>query len=225
MTARRVIGWANVVVTGAATLALSGPAAAQTGAIFWDRRGAAGGCCHGDNGHDGAPATDNFIDSQSGLDVRAGGTAVTVDVSGGDGGNSADLGTQNHWGGNGGIGRIVDYTIRDSRLLSTAGAGLVAISKGGDGGWWADGAAHGNGAQGHAVLLTLTGSTVFAQGFGISASSSGGTGQESAIAKFGAERDAGIGGNAGDIRVTLNGASTLSVQAARVSASRPSFWA
>lgn len=211
----RTVVWTDVVLVGAAMLVFSGPVSAQSGAIFWDRRGANGTCCRDSNGSDGAPATDNFILTQSGLNISATGSAgVTVDVSGGNGGDGAEVSTsQNHWGGNGGYGRIIDYTVQSSSILSTAGAGLVGVSKGGDGGKWGDGKDHGNGADGHAVLLTLTGSTIFAAGYGISAVSMGGTGQESAIATFGAERNAGNGGNAGEVRVTLNGNSALSVGA------------
>jgi hypothetical protein len=121
----RASAFACAMWTGAAWWGLCQPAFGQTGAIFWDRRGADGGCCEASNGRDGGAATDNFILTQPGLNVRATGTAITVDVSGGNGGNGEESGTsQNHWGGNGGYSRLIAYTITDSTIVSTAGAGM-----------------------------------------------------------------------------------------------------
>ncbi|MDM0085070.1 autotransporter outer membrane beta-barrel domain-containing protein [Variovorax sp. J31P179] len=214
---RRAKAWTGFLLAGAAALLAPGEqASAQSGPVFWDRRGATGGCCRDSNGHDGAPGTDDFVLQQSGLDIRASGDAVRIDVSGGNGGDGSDVDSRNHWGGNGGIGRIIVYTLAKSSLYSTGGAGLVGISKGGDGGHWGNGSDWGNGADGHAVSLTLSGTTLFASGYGVSAMSLGGAGQYSAIPNgFGAERDAGTGGGAGDVRVTL-GSAAISVQAAAV---------
>lgn len=210
----RASAFAWAVWTGAACWGLCQPAFAQTGAIFWDRRGADGGCCEASNGRDGGAATDNFILTQPDLNVRAIGTAITVDVSGGNGGNGEESSTsQNHWGGNGGYSRLIAYTIANSTIVSTAGAGIVALSKGGDGGKWADGARYGNGAEGHTVSLNLSGTAVFGVGYGVLAQSIGGNGQESAVPTLDGRRNAGVGGQSYDANVTLTNGAAISVQA------------
>ncbi|MDQ0586197.1 beta strand repeat-containing protein [Variovorax paradoxus] len=214
MAKPRARALALAVWTGAAWWGLCQPASGQTGAIFWDRRGADGGCCKDSNGHDGGAATDNFILTQSGLDVRATGAAITVDVSGGNGGNGKEFdSSQNHWGGNGGYSRLIAYTIENSTIVSTAGAGIVALSKGGDGGKWADGARYGNGADGHTVSLNLSGSRISGIGYGVLAQSIGGNGQESAVPTISGRRDAGVGGQSYEARVTLTDRAAISVRA------------
>ncbi|CAN7213824.1 autotransporter outer membrane beta-barrel domain-containing protein [Cupriavidus necator] len=196
---------------------------AQSGPVVLDLRGADGGHCAGSNGCAGADGRSDLVLTQSGLNIKAAGTSVTLDVSGGNGGDGDDVDSQNHWGGRGGMGRIIEYTVQRSTMVSTGGTGISALSRGGDGGKWADAGRHppfGSGGDGHAVVLAVTGSTIDAVGYGISAQTIGGNGQDSAIPQFGAaERDAGAGGNAvGPVSVTLDGKSTVTVRAGGVGA-------
>jgi uncharacterized protein YhjY with autotransporter beta-barrel domain len=212
-----------VALLGAGGAMLAKPAFAQSGPIFWDRRGAHGGCCHSNNGHDGAPATDNFVLTQSGLNIATHAspgwvTGIAVDVSGGDGGDGADIGSQNHWGGNGGFGRIIIYNVLNSRI-DAQGWGISALSKGGDGGRWGNGTSWGNGGDGHDSNLTVSNTTITAYGLGITADSRGGGGRDSAIPTepgITNERDAGHGGNAGAARVTFSGNSSITVRSGAV---------
>lgn len=111
---------------------LAGPAVAQTsGPLFLDYRGATGGCCHNANGFDGAPGQIDVERTLSGLNILSthGATGVAVDVSGGNGGNGNDVSGRDHWGGSGGFGRIVDFVLTQSTVISN-GFGASVLSKG-----------------------------------------------------------------------------------------------
>ncbi|MDR3400662.1 MAG: hypothetical protein P4M06_24215 [Pandoraea sp.] len=194
---------------------LAGPAFAQSGSYFLNYRGADGGCCSDSNGFDGRPAVQDVEQTVTGLNIRAtGGPGIGVDVSGGNGGNSSDLSSLNHWGGNGGFGRIVDFVVRNSTVSSTT-LGIYVLSKGGDGGLYGyRSKGYGSGADGHFARLTVDGTSVNAVDVGLSAQSIGGNGQRSAVPQFpdtDNERDAGNGGNAGQASVVMQGNSSVSV--------------
>ncbi|WP_374625288.1 autotransporter outer membrane beta-barrel domain-containing protein [Pandoraea sp.] len=190
----------------------AGPAFSQiSGPLFLDYRGADGGCCHAHNGYDGAPGQRDVEQTLTGLTIRSGdgATGVAVDVSGGNGGNGEDS-DRGHWGGNGGFGRIVDFALTQSMVVSN-GAGISVLSKGGDGGLWGNrGNGNGDGGDGHFARLTVNASSVTATGYGLSAQSIGGNGQASAI-PWGAGLNAGVGGNAGEAHVVVNGATAITV--------------
>ncbi|QHE92594.1 autotransporter outer membrane beta-barrel domain-containing protein [Pandoraea fibrosis] len=202
-------------IVGVTGLMLSGPLFAQSGPYILNYRGADGGCCFNNNGSDGQPATQDVEQTVSGLNIRAtGSTAIFVDVSGGNGGNSSDLSSMSHWGGNGGYGRIADFVVRSSTVASTE-QGIAVLSKGGDGGLYGYRSnGYGSGADGHFARLTIDNTRVTANGDGIAARSIGGNGQRSAIPQFpdaNNERDAGNGGNAGQASVIMQGNSSVSV--------------
>ncbi|VVE47736.1 outer membrane autotransporter barrel domain-containing protein 8 [Pandoraea iniqua] len=197
---------------------LAGPAFSQTsGPLFLDYRGAAGGCCHSDNGYDGAPGQIDVERTITGLNIRSanGATGVAVDVSGGNGGNgntNDDDNGRDHWGGNGGFGRIVDFGLVNSTVISN-GAGVSVLSKGGDGGLWGNrGNGNGNGSDGNFARLTIDGGAVTAVGYGLSAQAIGGNGQASTIPSFAGIQpglNAGVGGNAGDASVVVRGGASI----------------
>ena len=194
---------------------LAGPAVSQTsGPLFLDYRGATGGCCHASNGADGEPGQINVERTLTGLNILStqGATGVAVDVSGGNGGNGDDVNGRNHWGGSGGFGRIVDFVLAQSTVVSN-GVGVSVLSKGGDGGLWGNrGNGNGNGGNGNFARLTLDGGSVSAVGYGLSAQSIGGNGQTSAI-PWGAGVNAGVGGNAGDASVVVRGGAAVTASA------------
>lgn len=207
-------------ICGVAGVMLAGPAAAQADApIVLDFRGADGGCCTSNNGYNGENGRQDVVQSISGRHIVTsnGATAIAIDVSGGNGGNgntNDDDGGRDHWGGNGGIGRIIDFTLQQSTIVST-GMGITAVSKGGDGGLWgnrSDG--HGIGSDGHDVSLTIDSSSITAVGYGLSAQSIGGNGQDSAIPSFGGLTpglNAGYGGNAGNANLTIRSGTIINV--------------
>ncbi|WP_150608985.1 autotransporter outer membrane beta-barrel domain-containing protein [Pandoraea cepalis] len=198
-----------------AGLMLAGPAVAQTsGPLFLDYRGATGGCCHNANGFDGAPGQIDVERTLSGLNILSthGATGVAVDVSGGNGGNGDDVSGRDHWGGSGGFGRIVDFVLAQSTVISN-GFGASVLSKGGDGGLWGNrGEGNGNGGNGNFARLTLDGGSVSAVGYGLSAQSIGGNGQTSAI-PWGPGVNGGVGGNAGDASVVVRGGAAVTASA------------
>ncbi|VVE42529.1 outer membrane autotransporter barrel domain-containing protein 8 [Pandoraea horticolens] len=194
---------------------LAGPAVAQTsGPLFLDYRGATGGCCYNSNGADGEPGQIDVERTLTGLNILStgGATGVAVDVSGGNGGNGDDVSGRDHWGGSGGFGRIVDFVLAQSTVVSN-GFGVSVLSKGGDGGLWGNrGHGNGNGGNGNFARLTLDGGSVSAVGYGLSAQSIGGNGQTSAI-PWGAGVNAGVGGNAGDASVVVRGGAVVTASA------------
>lgn len=209
------------VIVGGAGLAAGMPSAwAQSGPVNYGFRGADGGCCSDSNGHDGAPGQRDFIQTDQNLYIRStasGVAGILVDVSGGRGGDGNPDDYRNHWGGNGGAGRNVDYTLQDSTITSTA-VGINIYSNGGNGGLWGNaGGPNGGygigGSGGNLARLTLNNTTVSAFGFGVAVQSWGGSGTDSALAGgFGGERDAGSGGNSADTTVTLRGSTTITVK-------------
>jgi len=212
----------GLALAGACGLVLAArPAAAQSGPINYDFRGADGGCCTNSNGHDGSPGQRDFIQTDRDLIVRStttGQAGVTVNVSGGRGGDGDSDAVSYHWGGNGGVGRNLDYLVQYSTIMS-AGRGIDICSAGGDGGQsgYANGpnGGYGIGADGHLARVTLQDVTVDAIGLGVAAQSSGGLGRDSALVNgFGGERDAGSGGNSGDATVNLRGSTTITVRGA-----------
>jgi hypothetical protein len=210
-------------------------ALAQSGPVNYQFRGADGTCCSGgeypDNGHDGAAGQRDFIQTDQNLKVQstaAGVAGVSVDVSGGHGANgygeSGDprYDDRNHWGGNGGSGRNIDYTLQNSTITS-AGVGINMFSSGGSGGAWgyADGPDGGygiGGSGGSLARITLNNSTVSSFGFGVAVQSWGGSGTDSAIGGgigcglFGCERSGGSGGNGAAATVNLRGSTTVTVK-------------
>ncbi|MGC7405730.1 autotransporter outer membrane beta-barrel domain-containing protein [Pandoraea pneumonica] len=211
---------AGVVLAGPALSQTQTPQTPQTsGPLFLDYRGATGGCCHNSNGFDGAPGQIDVERTLTNLTIRSthGATGVAVDVSGGNGGNgdsNDDNNGTDHWGGTGGFGRIVDFGLTNSTVTSN-GAGVSVLSKGGDGGLWGNRAnGNGNGGNGNFARLTLVGGSVSAIGYGLSAQSIGGNGQRSAIPSYAGIQpglNAGVGGNAGDASVVVRGAANISV--------------
>lgn len=210
----------GLALAGACGLVLAArPAVAQSGPINYDFRGADGGCCSNSNGHDGSPGQRDFIQTDHHLIVRStavGQAGVTVNVSGGRGGDG-DGGTY-HWGGNGGLGRNLDYLVQYSTIMS-AGRGIDVYSAGGDGGQsgYANGpnGGYGIGGYGHLARVTLDDVTIDASGFGVAAQSWGGLGRDSALVNgLGGRRDAGSGGNSGDATVILRGSTTITVRGA-----------
>ncbi|VVE74315.1 outer membrane autotransporter barrel domain-containing protein 8 [Pandoraea sputorum] len=205
---------------GVASVVLAGHASAQSsGPYVLNYRGATGGCCTSSNGYNGENGRQDVTQTVTGLNIQTtgGATGVLVDVSGGNGGNGNphdDDDGRDHWGGNGGIGRIIDFTLAQSTVMST-GIGVSVLSAGGDGGLWgnrSDG--HGIGGDGHLAALTLIGGSVNAFGYGLSAQSVGGNGKDSAIPSSGGLTpglNAGYGGNAGDANITVKGGAVITV--------------
>ncbi len=193
---------------GISTVYLFGrPASAQTAPLVYQFRGADGTCCssgeYPNNGHDGQWGQRDFIQADSNQRINAnapGQTGIVIDVSGGKGGNGRDADV-NHWGGNGGGGRIIDYTLSAS-TVNAAGRGIDLYSAGGNGGLWgnADGpnGGYGIGGDGHQARITLNNATIVGTGFGIAVQSWGGAGTDSAIANgFDGAYTSGHGGSAG----------------------------
>ncbi|ALM81978.1 autotransporter outer membrane beta-barrel domain-containing protein [Bordetella sp. N] len=211
---------------GACSLYLFGlPAHAQSGLpLSYLFIGDQGTCCSSgtdpDNGHDGKPGKRDFIQQDQDLHITAntaGQAGILINVSGGAGGNGSGAPSDdNHWGGNGGYGRNIDYGLSNSTIVSNA-RGIDLYSAGGNGGLWGNAAGpyggYGIGGDGHLARVTVTDVTVSAVGFGIAAQSWGGAGSASAVKSgFGGRNDAGHGGNAGDATVILQGASSISVR-------------
>lgn len=208
-----------MIMGGAGLIAGMSLALAQSGPVNYDYRGVDGGCCSDNNGHDGSAGQRDFIQTDQNLNIHStanGNAGVFVDVSGGHGGDGADPPSLNHWGGNGGSGRNIDYTVENSAIAS-AGVGINMYSNGGAGGHWGNaGGSNGGygigGSAGNLARITLNNTTVSGSGFGIAVQSWGGYGQDSALAGgFGGERDAGSGGNGGVATVNLRGSTTITV--------------
>ncbi|MCD0504651.1 solute carrier family 23 protein, partial [Bordetella petrii] len=217
---------ALLLQAGASSLSLFAPPvhAQSNTALNYDFRGADGTCCSGgsdpDNGHDGQWGQRDFIQHDSNQQIQAsnpGQAGILIDVSGGAGGNGQDApADRSHWGGNGGGGRNIDYTLSGSTVTSSA-RGIDLYSTGGHGGMWANASGpnggYGIGGDGNLARITLTDTTVSGLGFGIAVQSWGGGGSDSAIAGgFGGERDAGHGGNAGEATVNLQGNSSVTAR-------------
>lgn len=211
--------WLAVLLqAGISTLYVFGrPAYAQSEPLSYVNRGADGTCCssgdYPNNGHDGQWAPSDFVHQDSNQRINAtapGQTGILIDVSGGRGGDGQDA-NPNHWGGNGGGGRIIDYTLATSSVTAT-GRGIDLYSAGGGGGLWgnADGpnGGYGIGGDGHRAGVTLNNVTVTGTGFGVAVQSWGGGGSDSGIVGgFGGADNAGHGGSAGEAYVTLQGTS------------------
>lgn len=219
----RLTWLALLLHAGISTLYVFGrPASAQTAPLSYQLRGADGTCCSSgsnpDNGHDGQWGQRDFVQTDSNQRISAnapGQTGILIDVSGGKGGNGRDA-DPNHWGGNGGGGRIIDYTLSAS-TVNAAGRGIDLYSAGGNGGLWgnADGAngGYGIGGDGHQARATLTNANVVGTGFGVAAQSWGGSGTDSAIAKgFSSAYTSGHGGNGGVASVILQGATSVTAR-------------
>lgn len=189
---------------------------AQQATIIYNFRGENGTCCsqpdfwgnYGDNGHDGRPGRQDFVLTDSDRHIQSGqGTAILINVSGGDGADGRGS-SDYHWGGNGGYGRIINYTIQNSSITS-AGRGIDLYSAGGQGGFagYADGpnGGYGIGGNGGPATVTLDNVSLTANGFGVAVQSWGGNGRDSALVSWfgGEERDAGWGGNGGGVSATL----------------------
>ncbi|WP_233238605.1 hypothetical protein [Bordetella sp. LUAb4] len=201
------------------------PAQAQSDPpLSYALRGAQGTCCSSgadpDNGHDGSPGQRDFIQQDQDQHINAsvaGQAGILIDVSGGAGGNGNGApSNDNHWGGNGGYGRNIDYGLSNSTIVSNA-RGIDLYSGGGDGGLWGNASGHyggyGIGGDGHLARVTLTDVTVSGVGFGVAAQSLGGTGAASAVKSgFGGRNDAGHGGNAGDATVILQGSTSITAR-------------
>ncbi len=219
----RLTWLALLLQAGISTVYVFGrPASAQTAPLVYQLRGADGTCCssgsHPDNGHDGQWGQRDFVQTDSNQRISAnapGQTGILIDVSGGKGGNGKDA-DPNHWGGNGGGGRIIDYTLSAS-TVNAAGRGIDLYSAGGNGGLWgnADGAngGYGIGGDGHQARATLNNANVVGTGFGIAAQSWGGSGTDSAIAKgFSGAYTSGHGGNGGAASVILQGTTSVTAR-------------
>ena len=219
----RLTWLALLLQAGISTLYVFGrPASAQTAPLAYQLRGADGTCCSSgsnpDNGHDGQWGQRDFVQTDSNQRISAnapGQTGILIDVSGGKGGNGRDA-DPNHWGGNGGGGRIIDYTLSAS-TVNAAGRGIDLYSAGGNGGLWgnADGAngGYGIGGDGHQARATLNNANVVGTGFGVAAQSWGGSGTDSAIAKgFSSAYTSGHGGNGGVASVTLQGTTSVTAR-------------
>ncbi|RSF03828.1 autotransporter outer membrane beta-barrel domain-containing protein [Achromobacter aegrifaciens] len=198
------------------------PAFSQTAPLSYQLRGADGACCssgnHPNNGHDGQWGQRDFVQTDRNQRISANGagqTGILIDVSGGHGGNGRDA-NQNHWGGNGGGGRIIDYILSAS-TVNAAGRGIDLYSAGGNGGLWgnADGpnGGYGIGGDGHQARITLDNATVMGTGFGVAVQSWGGAGTDSAIADgFSGAYTSGHGGSAGLASVILQGTSSVTAR-------------
>lgn len=219
----RLTWLALLLQTGIATVYVFGrPAWAQTEPLSYELRGADGTCCssgdHPDNGHDGQWGQRDFVQTDSNQRISAnapGQTGILIDVSGGKGGNGRDA-DPNHWGGNGGGGRIIDYTLAAS-TVNAAGRGIDLYSAGGNGGLWgnADGpnGGYGIGGDGHQARATLNNANVVGAGFGVAVQSWGGSGTDSAIAKgFSGAYTSGHGGNGGVASVILQGTTSVTAR-------------
>ncbi|MGV2908773.1 autotransporter outer membrane beta-barrel domain-containing protein, partial [Achromobacter sp. AGC25] len=216
--------WLAVLLqAGISTLYVFGrPAFAQSEPLSYVSRGADGTCCssgdYPDNGHDGQWAPSDFVhqDSQQHINATAPGqTGIVIDVSGGRGGDGRDA-NPNHWGGNGGGGRIIDYTLTSSSVTAT-GRGIDLYSAGGSGGLWGNAngpnGGYGIGGDGHRAGVTLNAVTVTGSGFGVAVQSWGGGGSDSGIVGgFGGADNAGHGGSAGDAYVTLQGGTSITAR-------------
>ncbi|MGB3433032.1 autotransporter outer membrane beta-barrel domain-containing protein [Achromobacter sp.] len=219
----RLTWLALLLQAGISTVYLFGrPASAQAAPLAYQFRGADGTCCssgeHPNNGHDGQWGQRDFVQADSNQRINAnapGQTCILIDVSGGKGGNGRDADV-NHWGGNGGGGRIIDYTLSAS-TVNAAGRGIDLYSAGGNGGLWgnADGpnGGYGIGGDGHQARITLNNATIVGTGFGIAVQSWGGAGTDSAIANgFDSAYTSGHGGSAGLASVILQGASSVTAR-------------
>ncbi|WP_315134725.1 autotransporter outer membrane beta-barrel domain-containing protein [Achromobacter marplatensis] len=216
--------WLAVLLqAGLSTLYVFGrPGNAQSEPLSYVNRGADGTCCssgdYPNNGHDGQWAPSDFVHQDSNQRINAtapGQTGILIDVSGGRGGDGRDS-DPNHWGGNGGGGRIIDYTLATSSVTAT-GRGIDLYSAGGNGGLWgnADGpnGGYGIGGDGHRAGVTLNNATVIGTGFGVAVQSWGAAGSDSGIVGgFGGADNAGHGGSAGDAYVTLQGGTSITAR-------------
>lgn len=216
--------WLAVLLqAGISTLYVFGrPAFAQSEPLSYVSRGADGTCCssgdYPDNGHDGQWAPSDFVhqDSQQHINATAPGqTGIVIDVSGGRGGDGRDA-NPNHWGGNGGGGRIIDYTLTSSSVTAT-GRGIDLYSAGGSGGLWGNAngpnGGYGIGGDGQRAGVTLNAVTVTGSGFGVAVQSWGGGGSDSGIVGgFGGADNAGHGGSAGEAYVTLQGRTSITAR-------------
>lgn len=219
----RLTWLALLLQAGISTVYVFGrPASAQTAPLVYQFRGADGTCCssgeYPNNGHDGQWGQRDFVQTDSNQRIQANAprqTGILIDVSGGKGGNGRDSNV-NHWGGNGGGGRIIDYTLLSS-TVTAAGRGIDLYSAGGNGGLWgnADGpyGGYGSGGDGHQARVTLNNATVIGTGFGVAAQSWGGAGTDSAIVGgFGGGNNAGRGGSAGIASVILQGTTSVTAR-------------
>ena len=217
-----------VLQAGVSTAYLFGrPAHAQTQTqppLVYVFRGADGGCCtsgdYPDNGFDGQWGQRDFLQQDRNVNINAtaaGQTGILIDVSGGKGGDGRDApSNDNHWGGNGGGGRIIDYALSAS-TVSAAGRGISLTSAGGNGGLYANANGHaghfGNGGDGHLARITLNNATITGTGFGVAVQSWGGSGTDSAIVGgFGGANDSGRGGNAADATAILQGTTSITAR-------------
>ncbi|MBB1597772.1 autotransporter outer membrane beta-barrel domain-containing protein [Achromobacter sp. UMC46] len=216
--------WLAILLqAGISTLYVFGrPAYAQTEPLSYVNRGADGTCCssgeYPDNGHDGQWAPSDFVHQDSNQHINATAprqTGILIDVSGGRGSDGRDS-DRNHWGGNGGGGRIIDYTLATSSVTAT-GRGIDLYSAGGAGGLWGNAGGpnggYGIGGDGHRAGVTLNNATVTGTGFGVAVQSWGGAGADSGIVGgFGGADNAGHGGSAGEAIVTLQGSTSITAR-------------
>ncbi|MGE8566032.1 MAG: autotransporter outer membrane beta-barrel domain-containing protein [Achromobacter sp.] len=213
-----------ILQAGVSTAYLFGRPAYAQDPLAYVFRGADGTCCSSgstpNNGHDGQWGLRDFVqrDGNLGINANAAGQAgILIDVSGGSGGNGRDS-NPNHWGGNGGGGRLIDYTLSTS-TVTASGRGITLTSAGGNGGLWgnADGpnGGYGIGGDGHMARITLNNASVSGIGFGVAVQSWGGSGADSAIAGgFSGANNAGHGGSAGEASASLQGNTSITARAA-----------
>lgn len=207
---------------GLSTSALLGRPAHAQDPLVYVFRGADGTCCssgnYPDNGHDGQWAPRDFVQQDANLNINAsagGQTGILIGLIGGRGGDGRDA-SSNHWGGNGGGGRNIDYGLSAS-TITAAGRGISLTSAGGDGGRYGNAGGHyggyGIGGDGHLARITLNTVTVTGTGFGVAAQSWGGNGTDSAIVSgFGGANTSGHGGSAGEATVILQGATSITAR-------------